>query len=155
MYQNVLVPLDGSPLAEAALPEVIKLARAGAIGKVILLKVIEIDIMNVPNAYAKSVDFKALREAHHVEAGNYLQGIRDRLQAEGIHATIEMLEGRPAETIAEYTKNKAVDLIVIGTHGYTGMKRLMFGSVALRVLHDASVPVLLIRSALGRGKETA
>lgn len=147
MYQNVLVPLDGSELAECALPEVIKLGRGGVIGEVILLKVIEIEVLTVPRAYQKSIDFAALREAHHTEAERYLEGIQSRLRSEGINVTIALLEGRPAETIVEFTKNRSVDLIVIGTHGYTGMKRLMFGSVALRVLHDANVPVLLVRSA--------
>ncbi|MBU4371923.1 MAG: universal stress protein [Syntrophaceae bacterium] len=152
MYQNVLVPLDGSELAECALPEVIKLGRGGVIGEVILLRVIEIEVYTVPQGYAKGVDLVALREAHRTEAGKYLEGIQSRLRSEGINATIAMLEGRPAETIVEFTRNRPVDLIVIGTHGYTGMKRLMFGSVALRVLHDANVPVLLIRSVSCRTK---
>jgi nucleotide-binding universal stress UspA family protein len=152
MYQNVLVPLDGSELAECALPEVIKLGRGGVIGEAILLKVIEIEVFNIPRAYQKSIDFAALRGAHLIEAGKYLEGIQSRLQSEGINVTTAMLEGRPAETIVEFTRSRSVDLIVIGTHGYTGMKRLMFGSVALRVLHDANVPVLLIRSVSCRTK---
>lgn len=146
MYQHVLVPLDGSELAECALPEVIKLGRGGIIGEVILLKVIETEVFTIPRGYETSVDFAALREAHRAEAGTYLEGVQSRLRSEGIDVTIALLEGRPAETIVEFTRNRPVDLIVIGTHGYTGMKRLMFGSVALRVLHDADVPVLLIRS---------
>lgn len=146
MYQQVLVPLDGSELAECALPEVIKLGRGGVIGEVILLKVIEIEVYNVTRSYQKHIDFNAIREVHRGEAGKYLEGIQSRLRSEGIHATIEMAEGRPAETIVEFIRNRPIDLIVIGTHGYTGMKRLMFGSVALSVLHDANVPVLLIRS---------
>jgi nucleotide-binding universal stress UspA family protein len=152
MYQNVLVPLDGSELAECALPEVIKLGRGGVIGEAILLKVIEIEVFNIPGAYQKSIDFAAIRDAHRTEAEKYLEGIQSRLRSEGINATIALLEGRPAETIVEFTRSRPVDLIVIGTHGYTGMKRLMFGSVALRVLHDANVPVLLIRSVSCRTK---
>lgn len=146
MYRKVLVPLDGSELAECALSEVIKLGRGGVIGEVILLKVIEVEVFNAPSGHTARVDFSALREAHRTEAGKYLEGIQSRLQSEGINAAITMLEGKPAETIVEFAKSRPVDLIVIGTHGYTGMKRLMFGSVALRVLHDANVPVLLIRS---------
>lgn len=152
MYQKILVPLDGSELAECALAEVIKLGRGGVIAEVILLKVIEIEVFNIPIASQKSIDLNALRDAHRAEAEKYLEGIQSRLRSEGINATIAMLEGRPADTIVEFTKNRSVDLIVIGTHGYTGMKRLMFGSVALRVLHDANVPVLLIRSFSCRSK---
>jgi nucleotide-binding universal stress UspA family protein len=146
MYQNVLVPLDGSELAECALPEVIKLGRGGNIGEVILLRIIEIEVFTIPQGYTKGIDLVALRNAHQAEAGKYLEDIQSRFRSEGITATTATLEGRPADTIVEFAKNRAVDLIVIGTHGYTGLKRLMFGSVALRVLHDANVPILLIRS---------
>ena len=152
MYQNVLVPLDGSELAECAVSEVIKLGRGGVIAEVILLKVIEIEIFATPRGYERRVDFAALKDAHRNEAIKYLEGIQSRLRSEGINATVALLEGRPAEAIVGFTKDKPVDLIIIGTHGYTGMKRLMFGSVALRVLHDADVPVLLVRSVSCRSK---
>ena len=56
-----------------------------------------------------------------------------------------VLEGRIAETIVDYAKDQDIDLIAMATQGYTGLKRVMFGSVALRVLHDADTPILLIR----------
>ena len=152
MYPKVLVPLDGSELAECALPEVIKLGRGGVVGEVILLKVIEIEVINIPKAYERSIDFAALKNAHRNESMKYLEGVQSRLQAEGINVSTELLEGRPEEKIVDYARNRPVDLIVIATHGYTGMKRLMFGSVALQVLHDANVPVLLIRARPGRAK---
>ncbi len=153
MYSKVLVPLDGSELAEGALPEVVKLAKGGAIAEVVLLKVIEIEIVNIPRPYERSIDFAALRNAHHTESMKYLEGAQARLQNEGIKVKTELLEGRPEERIVDYAKSHAVALIVIGTHGYTGMKRLMFGSVAMRVLHDANVPVLLIRAQPGKAKD--
>jgi nucleotide-binding universal stress UspA family protein len=152
MYPKVLVPLDGSELAECALPEVIKLSRGGMVGEVILLKVIEIDVIHIPKAYERSIDFSALRNAHRTESMKYLEGVQSRLQAEGIKVGTELLEGRPEEKIIDYAKNHPVDLIVLATHGYTGMKRLMFGSVALQVLHDANVPILLIRARPGQAK---
>jgi nucleotide-binding universal stress UspA family protein len=152
MYPKVLVPLDGSELAECALPEVIKLGRSGVVGEVILLKVIKIEVIHIPNSYERSIDFAALHKAYHTEAMSYLGGVQSRLQAEGLKVSAEMLEGRPEEMIVDYAKSHAVDLIVIATHGYTGMKRLMFGSVALQVLHDANVPVLLIRAHPGQAK---
>jgi nucleotide-binding universal stress UspA family protein len=75
----------------------------------------------------------------------YLDRTRKKLVAEGIQAKAASLEGRPAQAIVSYAREKGADLIIIATHGYTGMKQLMFGSVALRVLHDAHAPVLLIR----------
>jgi len=145
MYQKVLVPLDSSELAECALPEVKKLAGGGFIGEVILLNVVEIDLMGIPTTHTRIIDINALRNAHLDKSRKYLEKIQSRLISEGIKVKNESLEGTPAQTIVNYAETNAVDLIVIATHGYTGMKKLMFGSVALRVLHDSHVPVLLIR----------
>jgi nucleotide-binding universal stress UspA family protein len=79
------------------------------------------------------------------KATTYLADLKGKLETEGVKVQTEVLEGVPREAITDYAKGNDVDLIVIGTHGYTGMKKLMFGSVALRVLHDAHSPVLLIR----------
>ena len=68
-----------------------------------------------------------------------------------INSTIGDFSGNSAKII-DYARSLPADLIVLATHGYTGMKRLMFGSVALQVLHDAKVPVLLIRAFPGPEK---
>ena len=89
-----------------------------------------------------------------MESRNYLEDLKSRFASEGIHVKTELLEAnRPADAISDYAQKNGVDLIVIATDGYTGMKKLMFGSVALRVLHDANVPVLLIRSVSCQTKE--
>lgn len=145
MYQKVLVPLDGSKLAECALSEVKKLAGAGLIGEVILLNVFEIDLMGIPTTHTKMIDINAYRNTHSDQSRKYLEKIQSELASEGISVKTESLEGTPAQTIVNYTESNNVDLIVIATHGYTGMRKLMFGSVALRVLHNSLAPVLLIR----------
>jgi nucleotide-binding universal stress UspA family protein len=151
VYQKVLVPLDGSDLAEAALPQVRNLAGGGLIGEVILLNVFEIDLMGIPTRHTRIIDINALKNARLDESRKYLEKIQSGLISEGIKVKNESLEGKPAQTIVNYAEANAVDLIVIATHGYTGMKKLMFGSVALRVLHDSHVPVLLIRPESCRG----
>ena len=145
MYQKVLIPLDGSELAECALPEVKKLAGGGLIGEAILLNVFEIDFMGIPTTQTGIIDINVLRNAHLDKSRRYLEKIQSELISEGFKVKMESLEGTPAQTIVDYAEANDVDLIVIVTHGYTGMKKLMFGSVALRVLHDSHVPVLLIR----------
>jgi len=145
MYQKVLVPLDSSELAECALPEVKKLARGGIIGEVILLNAFEIDLMGIPTTHTRIIDINTLRNAHLDKSREYLEKIQSELGSEGIKVKTESLEGTPAQMIVNYAEANNVDLIVIATHGYTGLKRLMLGSVALRVLHDSHVPVLLIR----------
>jgi len=129
MYQKILVPLDGSELAECALPHVKNLVK-DRYGK-------EVIIMTVIWANFPSVG---------IDPPKYLVDIKSRLHAEGINVKAELLTGkRPAEIISDYVRKNAIDLIVLASHGYTGLKKMMFGSVALEVLHDAAVPVLLIR----------
>jgi nucleotide-binding universal stress UspA family protein len=141
MYQKILVPLDGSELAECALAEVKKLAEGGLVREVVLLSVIVVPTLNVGEA----IDYSMLRKSHFEKMQKYLESIPSRVASKGIEVTTKILEGNAAEMINDYVKKNAVDLIVIATHGYSGMKRLMFGSVALQVLHDSYVPVLLIR----------
>jgi len=141
MYEKVLVPLDGSELAECALPHVINLFKKGVVEEVILLQIVEIPSVLLEEGF----DFIGLKTAQISKAQKYLTGIQSQLSAEGSNVKSEVLEGNTAHSIIEYAKRNDVQLLVIATHGYTGMKQLMFGSVALRILHDAHVPVLLIR----------
>jgi len=142
MYEKVLVPLDGSELAECALPHVINLFEKGVTEEVILLQIVEIPSVLLEEGF----DFIGLKTAQISKAQKYLMGIQSQLSAEGLNVKTEVLEGNTAHSIIEYAKRNDVQLLVIATHGYTGMKQLMFGSVALRILHDARVPVLLIRT---------
>jgi nucleotide-binding universal stress UspA family protein len=145
MYKKVLVPLDGSELAECALNHIKNLFKDGSVGEVTLLNVIKVDI-HWDDAYNKRFDLNAMREALLGTAKKYLADVQVRLGAEGIKVKAEAIEGnRPADSILEYAQNKSMDMIVIATHGYTGLKKLMFGSVAYGVLHDSHVPVFLIR----------
>ena len=141
MYQKVLVPLDGSTLAECALSELRHLAKGDFVGEVLLVTVIETH----RGAFADGAHVSALRWAQREKAHIYLDHIRRQLLLEGIQTKMELLEGRPAQSIVSYAEQNGVHLILIATHGYTGMKQMMLGSVALHVLHDARVPVLLIR----------
>jgi len=143
MYQKVLVPLDGSEVAECALPDVKRMAKEGFVKEITLLNVIDIQ----PNVFVEGVDSTIIQKTQLDNSRNYLNELQAKLQAEGIEVKTEIIRGAAAQAIADYARDKGMELIVIATHGYTGMKRLMFGSVALRVLHDATVPVLLIRPA--------
>lgn len=141
MFSKILVPLDGSELAESALPAVINLAKGGYAGEVILLNVVE----PPPLWLAESIDILELKRRAFNRARDYIREVLSRLAPEGIDARADVLEGRASQVIVDFAAGNDVDLIVIATHGYAGMKKLMFGSVALRVLHDAHVPVLLVR----------
>lgn len=141
IYPKVLVPLDGSALAECALPHVKKMAKEGFVKEIILLTVIDIH----PSAFMEGSDVTVIYQAQLDNSREYFKNLQAQFQTEGIDVKTEILQGATAQTIADYARQNAVDLIVIATHGHTGMKRLMFGSVALRVMHESPVPVLLIR----------
>lgn len=148
MFKKVLVPLDGSELAECTLSHVKNLFKDGFVGEVTLLNIVNFDI---PWAQLRSeqhhvIDLDSIRKPIFAESRKYLAEIESRLVSEGIKVKTESLEAnRPADTITEYAKEKGMDMIIIGTHGYTGLKKLMMGSVASGVLHQSHVPVLLIR----------
>ena len=149
MYKKVLVPLDGSPLAECTLSHVKNLFKGGSVGEVTLLNVVKVDLpwaVMSSDQYPKGIDINAIREPLLIASRKYLTDIESRLGSEGIKVKTESLEGnRPADKITEYAQEKGMDLIIIGTHGYTGLKKLMLGSVAFGVLHQSHIPVLLIR----------
>jgi len=146
MYQKILVPLDGSKVAECALSHVINLVKGGAVGEVILINVVKVYVPGLGGEYHGRVDINTIRENLFMESRKYLADVESQLASEGIKVKKESLEGnRPADTISDYAQKNGMDMIVIATHGYTGLKKLMLGSVALEVLHDSHVPVLLIR----------
>ena len=146
MYKKVLVPLDGSELAECALAHVKNLVKEGAVGEVVLLNVAGVDISW--SEIDQGIDIGGIRQKLLDASRQYLADIQSRLRAEGLKVETALIEAnRPAHVIADYVQKNHVDLIVIATHGYTGMKKMLLGSVALKVLHESQVPVLLIRPA--------
>ena len=140
MYQKVLVPLDGSELAECALSHVRSLVTEGPAREVTLLHIVDI---NLPGS---EVDLDALRKPAFAAATKYLTEMKSRLLPAGVTVKTKALEAKwTASTITEYAQQNNIDLIVMSTHGYTGLKKALLGSVASGVLNQSSVPVLLIR----------
>jgi nucleotide-binding universal stress UspA family protein len=145
MYKKCLVPLDGSELAECALNHVKNLVKEKSVGEVILLNVVKVDIPWA-EVHEKTLDLEALRKPLFAAARRYLADVESRLSSEGLPVKTEALEGnRPGATITDYAQKKGMDLIVLATHGYSGFKKILLGSVASQVLHESHVPVLLIR----------
>ena len=145
MYKKVLVPLDGSDLAECMLSHLKTLFKDGSVGEITLLNIVAIDI---PWGELESghIDFDGLRKRVIASSKKYLAKVESRLSAEGIKVNAVSLEAnRPAETITEYAKKHGMELIIMATHGKTGFKKLLLGSVASAVLNQSPVPVLLIR----------
>jgi len=161
MFRKVLVPLDGSEMAEVVLPYVENIGACYS-AEVILLRVVPIpqdrliatvyqpsmvvpgsaeDPVPLPHPVYQEQEMASLR----AEAERMLAGARRRLGEAGLQPRIEVLFGRPEEKIVEYATKQEVDLIVISTHGRTGFGRWAFGSVAKRVMRATTIPVLMIR----------
>jgi nucleotide-binding universal stress UspA family protein len=144
MYKQVLVPLDGSDLAECALSHVESLFKDGSLKEVTLLNVFRFDLPWVEQY--PPVDINSIREPLLAASKKYLAEVESRLSSKGIKVKAESLEANgPADAIADYARKNGMELIVMSTHGYTGFKKLMLGSVAFGVMNQSHVPVLLIR----------
>jgi nucleotide-binding universal stress UspA family protein len=145
MYKKVLVPLDGSELSRCVLNHVTDLVKEGSAGEVMLLTVVQVDTRYV-EFYGQNFDIDAMRKALLDSAKESLAKIASQLNSEGIKVKTEVLEANsPAYKITEYAKESGMELIIMGTHGYTGLKKMLMGSVASVVLNSSPVPVLLIR----------
>ncbi len=148
MYRKILVPLDGSELAECVLPHVESIARGCGVRNVLFLRVIE--PFHMPGgedagAFTEE-DIKRINSENTVAAGNYLSQLVSRTKYDGVTVQSEVIMGRAAESIADYATKNEVDLITIATHGRSGVSRWVWGSVADRVLRSACVPVLMVRA---------
>ena len=146
MYQRILVPIDGSTTSERALQEAIKLAAGNA--QLRLIYVIEEGYPLDAEGYA-FIDYAALQEAFRKTGERALAQAAETARRAGMTAETAVLD-EPGEHTATVIDNDAkswkADLIVIGTHGRSGVGRLLMGSVAEHVVRGASVPVLLIRA---------
>ncbi len=142
MYKKILVPLDGSALAEEILPHVETLAKTLEVEVILLRVIIEPAaefIFSDP-----SIGSTIIRELE-AESLDYLTKIRSKLQHSGIHTSIALRQGQIAETILTVAKEQSADLIAMSTHGRSGLQRWLMGSIADRIVHHSPVPVLLVR----------
>ncbi|MCE7869962.1 universal stress protein [bacterium CPR1] len=133
--RRILVPLDGSPLAEAALPHALGLAsRSGA--ELVLASVRE-DLASAVPAHLLAEVESSWPELHRA----YLSTLSEK-----VGGRLEMAMGQPAQEIVGWTESLGADLVVMGTHGRRGLSRWLVGSVADKVMRHSHCPVLLVRS---------
>ena len=145
MTNAILVPLDGSPLAESALSEAAVLARALEATVILLSVVTPRDDVIRSGTMRISVDeiFTAERD----RALKYLEDVAARPMWAGLTTQIVVEAGNAAETIVDFARAHGVDRIVMATHGRSGLTRWVFGSVAEKVLHAADRTVVLVRAS--------
>lgn len=147
--QRILVPLDGSHLAERALSEAVELAKANK-SEIWLLQSVEFPEYwgeEYPGMHA--LPSMISTEEQETAAREYLQQSAEQLASQGISAQIVVTTGHAASAISDTVADNEIDLIVMSTHGRSGLSRWVFGSVAEKVVRLAECPVLLIRAQDG------
>jgi nucleotide-binding universal stress UspA family protein len=155
MYKKILVPLDGSELAECVLPHVKVIADGCGADEVVFVQAVEPvtlpsgiwtdggEVFSEANAARTREGIDAKNKS---DASEYLAGVVKRIELKDVNLRIELLKGKVAESLAEYATQNEFDLIVIATHGRSGISRWVWGSIADRLLHSACVPVLMVRA---------
>jgi len=161
MYKRILVPLDGSKLAECALPHAEELAKGCGTEEIILISATE-QVRGRTRAPEAHEVYRASDDPWVQGAGSeiivtfgkkdrqairYLGRIAKRLESKGIKVRTEvLLSWPPAETITTYARQNNADIIVMSSHGRSGPSRWAHGSVADKVIRASNIPVLIVRA---------
>lgn len=149
--QTIVVPLDGSTLAEHALPVALRLLPTDN-AQMILVRVPVYAEAQAPVAAEYSMFWPEIRDAPgsyrqvYQEAVDYLTHLAKRSEHAGLTVEVRVEEGDRAGAIVDVAVEKRADLIVMTTHGRTGVTRWIIGSITERVLHEAPCPVLAVRA---------
>ncbi len=155
MYQKIMAPLDGSELAECVLPHVESVAKGCGAPNVIFVRVVEpvqlpVGTQSDGGGVFTEADAERGRMAEDSRresaAKDYLDQLVSRTKYDGVNLRTDVIVGKVAESLAEYAEKNGVDLIIIATHGRSGISRWAWGSVADRVLRSSCVPVLMVRA---------
>jgi nucleotide-binding universal stress UspA family protein len=164
MYKKILVPLDGSKLAECALPHAEKLASGCETAEIILVSATErvqgyaaVESSTEPFVLSGGGFGSAIQPPpqriipeefgkKEKEADRYLDRIAEKLESKGVKVHTAVLLWPPAEAIASYAEQNGADIIVMSSHGHSGAIHRARGSVADKVLNTSRVPVLMVRA---------
>jgi nucleotide-binding universal stress UspA family protein len=153
MFSTILLPLDGSETAAQAVPVAKEMARRFE-ARIHLVQVVDTTAASLAlgaNAAAGGVSDPAAITGEVNDqvtlAKAYLGAVAEELANDGVQATYEIQDGPAVDGIVEAAANAGADLIVLCSHGRTGLRRLVFGSVARDVARASSVPVLVVRAA--------
>jgi nucleotide-binding universal stress UspA family protein len=152
MYKKIMVPLDGSRLAECVFPHLETIVKGCKSPEVIVVQAVE--PLSVP--YGREVaqftsleQVKAFETHQKVEADRYLKKVVAHLRKTGVNARADVIYGKAGEVLSDYATKSGVDLVIIATHGRSGLSRWAWGSIADRLLHSLRVPVLMVRASEG------
>ena len=150
MFNKILVPLDGSRLAECALPYVEELVKTKSVKEIILFRVCEQPAIradypaNMPEPWPEHV--KDIMDSARNQCSSYLDDVEKRLKDLGVKVQVQTCLGEAAEEIVKYTEQNKINMIAMASHGRSGISRWTFGSVAEKVFRHSPVPVLMVKA---------
>jgi nucleotide-binding universal stress UspA family protein len=163
MYKRILAPLDGSKLGECSLEHVKEVANGCHVSEVVLLTVIQPELFSIDYGSQSQIE-EEIREIEEAQkrarqkAEQYLKKASEKLKKHGIAVKSVVIQPEvlqsAAEIILDYSNNNNIDLIIMSSHGRSGITKWAFGSVAERVVRHSRTPVLTIVPA-GCRLETA
>ena len=149
MFKKIMVPLDGSELAECVMSYVEDFIDQGQVTFIVFVRVVRPVI--TPASFDDSItyipeDWSRLESEKKAFAEDYLKKVVGRLKQNGIKIQTEVLVGRIGDSLLDYIKANDFDLILIATHGRSGLSRWVRGSVADKILSASHIPVLMVRA---------
>lgn len=148
LIRRILVPLDGSKVAEHIVPHAEELAKVMG-GELILFQAYESLLRMMSGEAFRSMSEEEVKEVNkrrEEEAKGYLKTMAGLFREKGLTVSEVVASGNPADVILDYAESSAVDMITMSTHGLSGIKRWVFGSVTDKVLHAGDMPVLVVRA---------
>jgi nucleotide-binding universal stress UspA family protein len=145
-YNHVIVPLDGSELAESVLPHLEAVASNCQVTNVELVRAVPPIEMHYKAAMPIDVNQeKQINRAAIIEAEDYLKSVKAKLDASRMSVSTKVLSGKVIDVLADYINASDADLLIIATHGRSGPSRWIWGSVADRLLQVSCIPIFMVR----------
>jgi nucleotide-binding universal stress UspA family protein len=141
MLEHILLPLDGSALAERVLPHAVSLAQAFD-SRLTLLRVVYHDDDSDTQSFVNPMDWQMRK----IEAESYLKSVQQRLEEVGVDTAAEIIEGKPAQQIVDYAYANDINFIILSSHGSSGASEWNINSTVQKVLLRAIIPVMIIRA---------
>ena len=146
--KRIMVPLDGSALAQQALPLATELTRSTHAELLLVRAVVPTidDCASFSPRHGQLMEYGEVLAALRHQAASDLDTLADQLRSHEVTITTHVVNGHAAEVLVDAAAQRGVDLIVMATHGYGGLRRWALGSVADKVLHAATTPLILVRA---------
>jgi nucleotide-binding universal stress UspA family protein len=146
MFTRILVPQDGSELAKQAVGPAVEIAKRFD-ATIVLARAVHVSFGAMGDAYMATPDlYNDLYTQAQSEAQANLQAVAAEIQAAGVKVEAVILEGEPAGALVDLEASGQIDLVVMSTHGRSGLARFVYGSTAEQLLRHGTKPVMLIRA---------